>query len=1273
MHSRRLRLVPSGESPPVDIPTGQNAWLIEEMYARYQADPESVSAGWRNFFADYRSHMPEAAPLEAESLTPPAGPAAVPSRSDLTPVSDAAPEGEILRGPGARLAANMEASLAVPVATSFREIPAKLLEVNRMVINGHLGRTRGERVSYTHLIAYAVVRAIAEHTPALNASFHSDPGGHPRMVHHPHIGLGLAVDHERSDGTRTLLVPCLRHAEELNFRDFTEAYDELIRRTRANRLTADDFVGTTVTLTNPGMLGTRWSVPRLMVGQGLIVGVGAIDYPAAFQGSDPNTLAGWGISKVVVLSSTYDHRIIQGAQSGDFLTTVHDLLIGKHSFYHDIFRDLDVPYKEVEWRRDVIGTDSTSAMAIKQSQVDALIAAHRDRGHLIANLDPLALNEPYLFQDLDPAGHGLTIWDLDREFEVSESNGLAAAAGGRDRLPLREILHLLRNAYCRTLGVDYTHILDPSEKSWIRQEVEGPQPTLSRQDKLRILDRLNAAEALETFLGTRYVGQKRFGLEGAESVIPTIDAILSETADAGMHSAIMGMAHRGRLNVLVNIVGKSYGQLFREFEGATDPDAVQGSGDVKYHLGMSGKFTSPAGNSLRVDLAANPSHLEAVGPVVVGMAKARMDRLAVTAKAVGKDATNQAPEDSLLVERSIKDIHVGKDAANQALEDDAEEVTAEAPGKDIANSVLPLVIHGDAAFAGQGVVTEILHMSQLDGYSVAGTIHLVINNQVGFTATAHQGRSSPYPTDVARMIQAPILHVNGDDPEACVRAARLAFRYRQRWQKDVVIDLWCYRRHGHNESDDPSITQPIMYSRIAEHRPVRKSYVERQVMQNELDISTATATLDDFESRLSEALEATRAELPSEPSLALPPKQVSDSLPEVDTTVEAAVLKDIYGRLSVLPAGFAVHPRVAKHLGNRDRMFASEEVDWALAETLAFGTLLQQGVSVRLSGQDSRRGTFSQRHSTFVDHLTGEEHTPLSGLCAPRSGLWIYDSMLSEYAALGFEYGYSLTNPLALVLWEAQFGDFANGAQIIIDQFIVAAEDKWRQRSGLVLLLPHSLEGQGPEHSSARIERFLTLAAEGNMWLVQPTSASQYFHLLRRQVLAEMQRPLVVFSPKSLLRAKMARSPLGDLAEDSFRAVLDDPAPPSQVDRVLLCSGKLAYELLTKRDSLAAPVAVVRIEQLYPWPAAELAGVLARYPNASEFVWVQDEPRNMGAWNFARSRLSEPLGDVPLACVSRPESASPATGSHQIHLQEQAQLLNAAFASRDAIEMLTGC
>ena len=1235
-----------GPTPPSAFPSGQNAWLIEEMFARYQADPESVSVGWRDFFADYRSHIPEAAPPEQEPPSaPPAGPAAIPSRSDLAPVVEAPPEGEVLRGPGARLAANMEASLAVPVATSFREIPAKLLDVNRLVINGHLRRTRGGRVSYTHLIAYAIVRAVADHAPAMNASFTSGADGLPRVVRHPHVGLGLAVDHERSDGTRTLLVPCLRHAEELGFREFTDAYDELLRRTRSNRLSADDFAGTTVTLTNPGMLGTRWSVPRLMSGQGLIVGVGAIDYPAAFQGADPHTLAGWGVSKVVVLSSTYDHRVIQGAQSGDFLATVHDLLVGKHGFYHDIFRDLGVPYKEVEWRRDVMGADTATAMAAKQSQVDALIAAHRDRGHLIADLDPLALNEPDLHQDLDPAGHGLTIWDLDREFEVSESNGLEAAAGGRDRLPLREILGLLRDAYCRTLGVDYTHILDPDEKRWIRDQIEGPQRALDPAEKLHILDRLNAAEALERFLATRYVGQKRFGLEGAESVIPTIDAILSEAADARMHSAIMGMSHRGRLNVLVNIVGKTYGQLFREFEGAIDPDAVQGSGDVKYHLGMSGKFTSPAGNPLRLDLAANPSHLEAVGPVVVGMAKSRMDDQAVVASAQSSPLETDTSADS----------------------------GAEAPeaGSAAGACVLPLILHGDAAFAGQGVVTETLHMSQLDGYSVGGTIHLVINNQVGFTATAREGRSSPYPTDVARMIQAPILHVNGDDPEACVRAGRLAFHYRQRWGKDVVIDLWCYRRHGHNEGDDPSITQPLMYNRIAEHRPVRKGYVERLVLQDELDMATATEALDDFGSRLHEALDVTRAQLPTGPSLALPPKPAIGQLPDVDTAVDSGELRDIYGILSTLPEGFSVHPRVAKHQGARDRMFTDSEADWALAETLAFGSLLRQGISVRLSGQDSRRGTFSQRHSTFVDNVTGTEHTPLAALCAPRTRLWIYDSLLSEYAAMGFEYGYSLGNPKTLVLWEAQFGDFANGAQVIIDQFLVAAEDKWRQRSGLVLLLPHGLEGQGPEHSSARIERFLILAAEDNMTLAQPTTAAQYFHLLRRQGLWDLRRPLVVFSPKSLLRARPARSPLADFTEGSFRAVLDDPAPPGRVERVVLCSGKVGHEALAKRDALAAPAVVARVEQLYPWPEAEIAGVLARYPRAGEIVWLQDEPRNMGAWNFARNHLTESFDGRRVLCVSRPESASPATGSRQIHVQEQAQLLNAAFASADAIEMLT--
>ena len=1239
--------------------SGQNAWLIEEMYDRYRADPGSVSAGWRDFFADYQSHRPEPTPPGDGRALSPAVTGTVAAAEAGTPDSAAstdAPAGEPLRGPHARLAANMEASLAVPTATSFREIPAKLLDVNRLVINGHLRRRRVGKVSYTHLIAYAVVRAIANHTPEMNASYVPDPGGTPRVVRHRHVGLGLAIDHVRSDGSRTLLVPCLQQAETLNFREFTEAYDELVRRTRTNRLTADDFAGTTVTLTNPGTLGTRWSAARLMAGQGLIVGVGAIDYPAAFGGADPRTLAGWGVSKTVVVSSTYDHRIIQGAQSGEFLGAVHDLLVGGHDFYHSVFRDLGVPYKDVEWHRDVMGADSAAAMTEKQSQVDALINNHRDRGHLIADLDPLALKEPELHADLDPASYGLTIWDLDREFGIGGPGGLSAAAGGKGRLPLREILGILRDAYCRTLGVDYTHILDPAEKRWIQEHVERPQPTLSHEEKLHILDRLNAADALESFLATRYVGQKRFGLEGAESVIPTLDAILGDAADARMDSAVMGMAHRGRLNVLVNIVGKTYGQLFREFEEAIDPDDVQGSGDVKYHLGISGDFRSRNGNHLTVDLAANPSHLEAVGPVVVGMVKARMDRQAAAAAAVtaGADETGTA----------LAAAETGTAVAA------AETGTQTTPPEAAGGGVLALLVHGDAAFAGQGVVTETLNMSQLDGYSVGGTIHLVINNQVGFTAAASAGRSSTYPTDVARMVQAPILHVNGDDPEACVRAGRLAFQYQRTYGKDVVIDLWCYRRHGHNEGDDPSITQPLMYQRIAEHRPVRKSYVEHLVLQDEISVATATEALDAFEELLHEALDATRAEIPPDDTMALPPLPAVGALPDIDTTVGPDAIDAVYEALRTTPAGFTTHPRLARQRQARDEMFAGGQVDWALAEALAFGSLLREGVSVRLSGQDSRRGTFSQRHTTLVDHATGAEYTPLEALCTPGTHLWAYDSLLSEYAALGFEYGYALANPEALVIWEAQFGDFVNGAQIIIDQFIVAAEDKWREGSGLVLLLPHGYEGQGPEHSSARIERFLILAAEDNMTVAQPTTSAQYFHLLRRQALWDLRRPLVVFSPKSLLRARVARSTTAEVAGGSFRAVLDDPAAPQSPQRVVLCSGKVGHEALARRDAEGAAAAVVRIEQLYPWPGREIAEALARCPDAGQLVWLQEEPRNMGAWNFVHPHLIEAFDGVGLRCVSRPESASPATGSRRIHAQEQAQLLNAAFASFESIDML---
>ena len=1213
---------------------GPNEWLVDEMYDQYREDPSSVSASWQEFFADYRPEAPVATPPPAAAPpaapTPPAGngrqsapsaapaapatatPAAAPAAPTAPKAPAAAPaassdgaEPQPIRGAAARIVANMEASLTVPTATSFREVPARLLEVNRQVINGYLGRTRGGKVSFTHLIGYAIVRAVADTMPVMNSAYVESDDGKPQVLRHEHVGLGLAVDVEKSDGSRTLLVPCIRNADTLDFKEFHGAYEELIRKVRTNKLTPDDFAGVTVTLTNPGTIGTKQSVPRLMPGQGLIVGVGSIEYPTAYQAADPQTLADLGVSKVTTVTSTYDHRIIQGAESGMFLKAVSGLLLGEDDFYVDVFRSMGVPYEAVQWRRDFNPRDREQALLEKQMQVNSIINAHRVRGHLIADLDPLAWKEPHMHPELDPATYGLTIWDLDREF-------LTQGLGGTQSLPLGDILHVLRDAYCRTVGIEYMHIQEPEEKHWIQEQVEGVSPNLATEDQRHILEKLNAAEAFERFLGQKYIGQKRFGIEGGESIVPLVDAVLEAAADEGLDAAVMGMSHRGRLNVLANIVGKSYDQIFKEFEGNVDPETIQGSGDVKYHLGQSGKYVSRSGQQLPIELAANPSHLETVDPVVEGMTRALQDVV-------------DQPE---------------------------------------SFSVLPILLHGDAAFAGQGVVAETLNCSQIKGYRVGGTIHVIINNQLGFTTSPEAARSSEYCTDIAKMVQAPIFHVNGDDPEACVRVARLAFAYRQRFHKDVVVDMICYRRHGHNEGDDPSYTQPLMYKRIEARRSVRKLYTESLVKRGDITLEECEQALDDFQAKLQQALDHTRESAPPENAVAKAPPPPAGVLPHVETAVPRDVVDRVVTALMTVPEGFAIHPKLAKQFETRHKMFLDGEVDWGFGEAIALGSLLLEGTPVRIAGQDSRRGTFSHRHSTLVDYETGAEYAPLAHLGEDQGKFFIYDSLLSEYAALGFEYGYSVMHKDALVCWEAQFGDFVNGAQIIIDQYIVAAEDKWGQTSGLVMLLPHGYEGQGPEHSSARIERFLTLCAEDNIQVCNASTAAQYFHLLRRQMKRGVRKPLVVFTPKSLLRARSARSTVDELTSGTFQEVIDDAgvADPSAVTRVVFASGKVSQDALAKRDELGTPVAVARVEQLYPWPYEQVAAVLGRYPNARELVWLQEEPENMGAWNFVKGRLYEAHEAThEIRRVSRTESGSPATGSHAVHGQEQTQLLETAL------------
>jgi 2-oxoglutarate decarboxylase len=1218
---------------------GPNEWLVDEIYQQYLTDPSSVDPAWWDFFADYvptehagadlvaasaavraaataaaeAAELASDAEIAAHAAAQPlpaahveAPPAPTPPPAVLAPPAPApaaavAVEPTPLKGPAARVVTNMEASLSVPTATSVRAVPVKLLIDNRVVINNHLARARGGKVSFTHLIGWAVVRALTA-LPEMNYGY-VEVNGKPAVLRNERVNLGLAIDLAKPDGTRQLLVPNIRGADRMDFATFWSTYEELVRKARGNKLTVDDFAGTTASLTNPGGIGTVHSVPRLMQGQGVIVGVGAMDYPAEWQGAAEETLARHAISKITTLTSTYDHRIIQGAQSGEFLRHVHGLLLGEHGFYDEIFAALHIPYEPIRWANDIATAHDDDLD--KTSRVHELIHAFRVRGHLMADTDPLEYKQRG-HADLDVSSHGLTLWDLDREFATG-------GFGGKPFKKLRDILGVLRDAYCRTVGVEYMHMQDPEQRAWIQARIERHYDKPVREEQLRILRRLNAAEAFETFLQTKYVGQKRFSLEGAESVIPLMDAVLTAAAEGGLDEACIGMPHRGRLNVLANIAGKSYGQIFREFEGDFEVEgSVQGSGDVKYHLGTSGTFTAESGQDIPVYLAANPSHLEAVNPVLEGVVRAKQDLL---------------PRGRIF-------------------------------------SVLPILLHGDAAFAGQGVVTETLNLSQLRGYRTGGTVHIVVNNQVGFTTAPESSRSSVYATDVARMVQAPIFHVNGDDPEAVVRVGRLAFEFRQAFNKDVVIDLVCYRRRGHNEADDPSLTQPLMYNLIDAKRSTRKLYTEALVGRGDISLEEAEAALRDYQGQLERVFAETRDAMahPTEKSHPVPapfPAVVTTAIS--DETVDRIVATQVE-----MPEGFTIHPRLAPQLQRRAHSVQDGTIDWATGEMLALGSLLLEGRSVRLAGQDSRRGTFGQRHAVIVDRVTGEEHTPLKYLAdrENRQFFFIYDSLLSEYAAMGFEYGYSVARPDALVLWEAQFGDFADGAQTIIDEFISSGEQKWGQNSGVVLLLPHGYEGQGPDHSSARIERYLQMCAQDNMTVAMPSTPASYFHLLRWQSLAPHHKPLVVFTPKSMLRLKAAASAREDFTSGTFRPVItDDAVEASGVRRVLLCTGKVTYDLLAERGrSGRTDVAIVRLERLAPLPLEEISAALSAFPRDAELVFVQEEPANQGAWPYVALNLPERLDGRTLRRVSREASSSPAVGTHKVHEREQAGIVAAAFA-----------
>ncbi|WP_377269423.1 multifunctional oxoglutarate decarboxylase/oxoglutarate dehydrogenase thiamine pyrophosphate-binding subunit/dihydrolipoyllysine-residue succinyltransferase subunit [Peterkaempfera sp. SMS 1(5)a] len=1219
---------------------GPNEWLVDEIYQQYLQDPNSVDRAWWDFFADYKpgtevtSVTPQAAsPAPAPAQAPVAAPAPAPAAAQPVPAAAApaapaaqaapakpaaakpaaapaaqadGPELVPLRGPAKAVATNMDASLELPTATSVRAVPAKLLIDNRIVINNHLKRARGGKVSFTHIIGYAMVQALKA-MPGMNHSY-TVKDGKSFLVKPEHVNLGLAIDLVKPSGERQLVVAAIKKAETLDFFGFWQAYEDIVRRARANKLTMDDFTGVTVSLTNPGGIGTVHSVPRLMPGQGTILGVGAMEYPAEFQGSAPDTLSRLGVSKVMTLTSTYDHRVIQGAASGEFLRQIHQLLLGGSEFYDEIFESLRIPYEPVRWATDVAATHDDEVN--KTARVMELIHSYRVRGHLMADTDPLEYKQRK-HPDLDVVEHGLTLWDLEREFAVG---GFA----GKRMMKLRDILGVLRDSYCRTVGIEYMHIQDPKQRRWIQERVENHYAKPEREEQLRILRRLNSAEAFETFLQTKYVGQKRFSLEGGESLIPLLDAVLDAAAEHRLDEAVIGMAHRGRLNVLTNIVGKPYGKVFAEFEGNLDPKSMHGSGDVKYHLGAAGTFTGLDGETIKVSLAANPSHLEAVDPVVEGIARAKQDIL---------------------------------DKAGTAFD------------------VLPIQIHGDAAFAGQGVVAETLNMSQLRGYRTGGTVHVVVNNQVGFTAAPAASRSSMYSTDVARMIEAPIFHVNGDDPEAVVRVARLAFEFRQAFNKDVVIDLICYRRRGHNEADNPSFTQPLMYDLIDKKRSVRKLYTEGLIGRGDITLEEAEQALQDFQGQLEKVFAEVRDAVPQAAPATSP---LPDFPVAVSTGISEETVKRIASSQVNLPDWLTVHPRLLPQLQRRAAMVEDNTIDWAMGETLAIGSLLMEGRPVRLAGQDSRRGTFGQRHAVLVDRHTGEDYTPLLYLTEDQARYTVYDSLLSEYAAMGFEYGYSLARPNALVMWEAQFGDFVNGAATVVDEFISSAEQKWGQTSGVTLLLPHGYEGQGPDHSSARPERFLQLCAQNNMTVAMPTLPSNYFHLLRWQVHNPHHKPLVVFTPKSMLRLKAAASATQEFLGGGFRPVIaDDSVDPANVRKVVITAGKVYYDLAAARAERGiTDTALVRIERLYPLPIAELQEALAPYGDNVQYVWAQEEPANQGAWPFIALNLIDHLdvvigknaGGGRLRRVARPASSAPAVGSAKRHQQEQQQLMEEVFS-----------
>lgn len=1207
---------------------GVNSWFVMELLENYLNNPNSVGQDWQKLFSNLNivtngkfTVKPDTTNGSVKQETgtyvnyqpqPP-----VQQKQVNLPQPQAGEEAIQIKGVGERIIENMTSSLTIPIATSFRAIPVKVLEENRLIINSYLKKTNSGKISFTHIIGWAIVKALAS-IPALNNAF-TVIDGQPNLIKKNSINLGLAVDLEKKDGSRSLIVPNIKNSDKMNFRQFFDAYNDIINRSRTGKIDISDFQGTTITLTNPGTIGTVASQPRLMLGQGAIIATGALDYPAEYQAVTKDIITMLGISKVMNITSTYDHRIIQGAESGLFLQKMHKLIIGEEAFYDGIFNDLGMPVKPVVWKSDnnpenFDGIDNLEEIE-KQAKAIQLINMYRVRGHLLANLDPLKPVAKY-HPELDPNTYGFTVWDYDREFITPRLAGLRTAT-------LRNILDILQKTYCENIGVEYMHIQDPKEKQWLQDKMEPikNQPSFTNEEKKHILYKLIQAENFEKFVDKKYIGHKRFSLEGSETIIPVLDYLLGLAALEKVDELVIGMAHRGRLNILANIIGKNLQEIFSEFEDITDVDSVEGSGDVKYHLGAAGIYETNYGDDINVSVASNPSHLEFVNPVVEGIVRAK-----------------------------------------QQMMNDTER-----------NKYISVLLHGDAAMAGEGIVAETLNLSQLKGYSTGGTIHIIINNQIGFTTSPVDARSTVYASDVAKMVQAPIFHVNGDDPEATLLVTKLAYEYRMKFHKDVVIDVYSYRRLGHNESDEPAFTQPVLYKAIRNHASVKNIYQNRLLSDKVITENDVKA----MEGKIYEIMDKgyTKAHegeiiFKSDTPIRLSDEQIkmlrSHQLPEI-TMAELNKVVDI---ITTLPKDFHLHPKLKKFIETRREFLEGDTmVDWSFAEALAFGTLLLEGIPVRLSGQDSARGTFSQRHIVLTDMETEEEIIPHNNIAPELAKIEPLDSLLSEAAVLGFEFGYSTADPLSLVLWEAQFGDFANAGQVIIDNFIAASHDKWNLPSNLVLLLPHGQEGQGPEHSSARLERFLILCADENMTVCNPSTPAQYYYLLRTTGKYTNRRPLVVMTPKSLLRLPEARSRKDEFIGGKFQLVIDDEhiANKGEVNRIILTSGKFYYDLAKyRKENNITNTAIIRVERYYPYPSEEIKAVLKTYPNAKEVVWAQEEPHNMGALIFMSYRLKRDLrelgSNMTLYGVSRDESPAPAPGSNHIFTQTQKRLLKEAFA-----------